>query len=229
MLHLRGFSDHQRTVRLGISPQYLELALLGCGRRNLSDTAIHSGSSAEIAKGLLDRHLDAGLLLVASDCFVDPSLEVINHRAEPLSWVRSQGFVVSPGAPDSGGRRGGQTTDEIMVRALQKAGLAFKIALTSADHHARMTAVEAGHAVTVLPQTIVPSHLVCARDYYLPALEIPKLFLCATEELSLSNCQVLQELDRQFFQPPAAAPVAPQLIGDRPRGAARSIRPPRCA
>src|SRR5438477_8312326 len=45
LLRLRGFADNRRTIRLGISPQYVEMALLGRTRRNLSDTTLHADNS----------------------------------------------------------------------------------------------------------------------------------------------------------------------------------------
>jgi DNA-binding transcriptional LysR family regulator len=205
LLRLRGSADSRRTIRLGISPQYVEMALLGRLRKDLADATIHAGPSTEIARGLLERHLDAGLLLVSSDLLISPSIRIVNQRHEELTWVRSHKFVVSPGSPIPLAIGTGQTTDEAMIRALQKAGMAYRIALTSADHHARMIAVESGHALTVLPKTIVPPGLVCARDYYLPPLEGAKLLLCATEEMDGQQCPILDDLNQQFFQPPPAA------------------------
>jgi len=208
LLRLRGFAGHKRTIRLGLSTQYVEMAMLGRMRRNLPDATIHAGPSTEIAKLLLERHLDVGLVLVSSDLLLSPTLHVVSQRAEELSWVRSQKFVVSPGAPIPLAIGIGQTTDEAMIRALQKAGLAYRIALTSPDHHARMIAVESGHAITVLPKTMVPPGLVCARDYYLPPLEAAKLFLCATEEIAGQDCPILDDLNQQFFKPQAAELIA---------------------
>lgn len=208
LLRLRGFADERRTLRLGISTQYVEQALLGRMRRNLPDATIHAGPSAEIAKALLERHLDLGLLLAASDLQISPTLHVVNQRHEELSWVRSNKFVLSPGSPIPLAIGTGQTTDDAMVRALQKAGLAYRIALTSSDHHARMIAVESGHALTVVPKTVVPPGLVCARDYYLPPLEGAKLFLCATDALDARDCPILDDLNQQFFKPAAAELIA---------------------
>jgi DNA-binding transcriptional LysR family regulator len=208
LLRLRGFADNRRAIRLGISTQYVELALLGRMRKNLPDVTIHAGHSTEIAKGLLERHLDVGLLLVSSELLVSPSIHVVNQRQEDLTWVRSHKFVVSPGAPIPLAIGAGQATDDAMIRALQKAGVAYRVALTSPDHHARMIAVESGHALTVLPKTMVPPSLICARDYYLPPLDSAKLFLCATEEFCAQDCPVLDDLDQQFFKPPAAELIA---------------------
>ncbi|MGA2292963.1 LysR family transcriptional regulator [Bradyrhizobium sp.] len=203
LLRLRGSADNRRTIRLGISTQYVETALLGRMRRNLPDATVHAGPSTEITKELLDRHLDAGLLLVSSDLMVSPAMRVINQRHEELTWVRSHKFVLSPGSPIPLAIGTGQTTDDAMIRALQKAGLAYRVALTGHDHHATMIAVESGYALTVLPKSIVPPSLVCARDYYLPPLESAKLFLCATEEMDAQDCPILGDLNQQFFEAPA--------------------------
>ena len=208
LLRLRGFADDRRAIRLGICTHYVETALPGRLRRCLADATVSAANSSEIDKGLLERHLDVGLFLMPSDTLLDPSLHVVNQREEELSWVRSPKFVVSPGAPIPLAIGIGQTTDDLMIRALQKAGLGYRIALTSSDHHARMIAVEAGYAVTVLPKKMAPSGLVCARDYYLPPLGTARIMLCATEELSSRPCQIVDDLNQQFFPQPAAELIA---------------------
>jgi DNA-binding transcriptional LysR family regulator len=95
-----------------------------------------------------------------------------------------------------------------MVRALQMAGVAYRVAVTSSDHQTCMIAVESGHALTVLPKTTVPASLVCARDYYLPALGTAKILLCATEALSSRPCPLLDDLRAQFFGAQAAELIA---------------------
>jgi DNA-binding transcriptional LysR family regulator len=208
LLRLRGCADNKRTIRLGISTQYVELALLGRMRKSLPDATVHAGSSAELARALHERHLDVGLLLGSSDLLLSPSFRVVGQRHEELTWVRSHKFVLSPGSPIPLATGTGLTTDDAMMRALQRAGLGYRIALTSPDHHARMIAVESGHALTVLPKAVVPTSLVCARDYYLPPLDGAKLFLCATEELDMQDCPILDDLNHQFFKPPAAELIA---------------------
>jgi DNA-binding transcriptional LysR family regulator len=208
LLRLRGFADNKRMIRLGISSPYVEQALLGRMRNNLPDASVQAGPSGELARALHERHLDVGLLLVSSDPQLSASFRVVGERQDELTWVRSQKFVLSPGSPIPLAIGTGQTTDDAMLRALQKAGLAYRIALISPDHHARMIAVESGQALTVLPKAVVPTSLVCARDYYLPPLDSAQLLLCVTDAIDTRACPILEALNQQFFKPPAAELLA---------------------
>jgi hypothetical protein len=123
--------------------------------------------STELSKGILDGYLDIA-------CLLDPPLELDRLVAswhEEFTWVRSANFVLSPGAPIPIVAWPGSVIDALTIRALEKAGLAYRIVFASQDHHARYLAVAAGFGVMHLPVRQIAAPLRVANEYYLPLLE----------------------------------------------------------
>src|SRR5262249_34085499 len=141
----------------------------------LSDIFIQTEHSVAIARGLLDGYIDVACI------FENPAIEqeidqlVVNEYEDPLVWVRSQGFVLSPGAPLPILTWPG---NDWMIRALARHGVAYKIVFNSPDYHAKLTATEAGIGLTAVPDSMVPAHLVRAKEYYLPPLPSIRAMLC---------------------------------------------------
>src|ERR1700748_2076574 len=100
----------------------------------------------------------------------------VNEDSDPLVWVRSRDFVLSPGAPIPIVT---WPADDWMISTLTKHGLTFKIVSTASDFHTRLSAVKAGIGLTAMPEGMVPADLVKATEYYLPALPPAKALLCA--------------------------------------------------
>ena len=86
---------------------------------------------------------------------------------------------------------------------MTKHGVSYKIVFNGSDYHARLAAVEAGIGLAVMPDSMVPSHLVKAKEYYLPALPPIKLLLCAHLGLETDQAQTLmKQLSALFFRKP---------------------------
>jgi DNA-binding transcriptional LysR family regulator len=111
--------------------------------------------------------------------------------------VRSNDFVLSPGAPIPLLTWPG---DDRMIRTMVKQGLPYRIVFNSPDFHAKLAALKAGIGITAIPKRMVPPDLVSAKEYYLPALPPIKALLCA--KLGLDNDQawiVMKQLSALFF------------------------------
>jgi DNA-binding transcriptional LysR family regulator len=133
---------------------------------------------------------------------VDVEQMVVNEARDPLVWIRSKDFVLSPGAPIPILTWPG---DDWMIRTLTKHGLSYKIVFNSPDYHAKLAAVEAGIGLTAIPESMVPSHLVRAREYYLPELPPLRAVLCVRLGLETDATSALvKRLSALFFKSPRA-------------------------
>jgi DNA-binding transcriptional LysR family regulator len=91
--------------------------------------------------------------------------------------------------------------DDWMIRTLTKHGLTYKIVFNSPDYHAKLTAAEAGIGFTAIPESMVPSTLVKAKEYYLPALPPIRSLLCARAGLETDQASaLLKSLSALFFK-----------------------------
>jgi DNA-binding transcriptional LysR family regulator len=199
LLLLRGASPEDQTIRLGLANFYSHRAMEGMSKAAMSNVCIYTDNSAEIAKSLLDGYVDIGVFLSLSDVPVDGAVDVIAQRDDELTWVRSKDFTLSPGAPIPLLTWPGQIVHDVMVQALERKGMIYRIAFSSPDYHARIEAAMAGIGLTMLPKGLVPTPLIAATDYYLPKLATPKLALCAREGIRKKHCMLIEELQVKFF------------------------------
>jgi molybdate transport repressor ModE-like protein len=167
ILALGGAVGEGQPLRLGLSSAYSVLFMKSwqtakC-REPLSIICAHS---SELSKSFADGHLDIACLVHPPREFEDPLFE----WREEYVWVRNRDFVLRPGSPIPVIAVPGSLHDQPMITALEKAGLAYRVVFTSADHHARFTAVIAGVGVMAVPRMLVTEALTVAREYYLPHL-----------------------------------------------------------
>jgi DNA-binding transcriptional LysR family regulator len=201
LLRLGGNTDGPQPLRLGLSTLFLEKFLGHQTAETLADIFIHADHSIEIAKGLIDGYIDVGCIFENSAFHAGIEELVVNECHDPQVWVRAKHFVVSPGAPLPILTWPG---DDWTVRALTKHGVSYKIVFNGSDLHAKLAAVEAGIGITVMPDSMVPSHLVKAKEYYLPPLPPIKLLLCVHLGLETGQAQALtKRLSAMFFEKPA--------------------------
>ncbi len=176
LLRLGGNTDGPQPLRLGMSTLFLPKFIKQQTTASLTDVFIRADHSLEIAKGLIDGYIDIGCIFENSAFESGIEELVVNECTDPLVWIRARNFVLSPGAPLPVLTWPG---DDWTIRALTRHGISYKIAFNSADHHAKLAAVEAGLGLAVVPESMVPPNLVKAREYYLPALPPIKVLLCA--------------------------------------------------
>jgi DNA-binding transcriptional LysR family regulator len=167
ILSLGGaISDFQPT-RLGLSSlfvkKFFETWRQGDAAVPISYICDHS---AELAKSFEYGHLDIACLINPPPAIGSVAFE----WREDYVWVRSRDFVLGHGNPIPLICWPGSLADELMINALEKAGLAYRVVFTSADHHSRITAVGAGVGLMGLPGRMVNDPLMIAKEYYLPPL-----------------------------------------------------------
>jgi DNA-binding transcriptional LysR family regulator len=167
ILSIGGAMQDKPPLRLGLSAMYVDRFLARWGGSGI-DSSIHfiCDHSPELARGLIDGYVDVA-------CLMNPPAgagELAESWAEPIAWVRSRDFVLSPGAPIPLATWPGGVLDRSSIEALESAGLNYRIVFASADQDARVAAVAAGIALMVVPARKVPDTLVVANEYYLPPL-----------------------------------------------------------
>jgi len=209
ILRIGGRTLRQEPVRLGVNNLYVKEIFKCLSAEALSNVIIQGGNATEIAKGLTDGYIDIGVFFATAELADQVANIVVNEEEEQFVWVRSKNFVLSPGAPIPLLSHPRNTTDTLMIRALTKKGIPYRIAFNSADNLARTAAAEAGIGVTVFPARVDPAPLVRAREYYLPELPPLKVLLCARQSFH-DGASLLKALSAQFFGKPAAnsGPVA---------------------
>jgi DNA-binding transcriptional LysR family regulator len=197
MLRLGGNAAGPQLLRLGLSTLFVADFVKHQTRESLADIFIHTDHSTAIGRGLIDGYIDMACIYENEAIKADVEELVINEFEDPLVWVRSSDFVLSPGAPIPLLTWPG---DDWMIRTMVKQGLSYRIVFSSPDHHAKLAALKAGVGITAMPKRMVPPDLVCAKDYYLPPLPPIKALLCA--RLGLDNDQawvIMKQLSELFF------------------------------
>jgi DNA-binding transcriptional LysR family regulator len=199
MLRLGGTAQGPQPLRFGISTLFIEEFLRHETAESLAGIVMYTDHSLGIAKGLADGYVDVGCILENSEAAAEISDLIVNAREEPFAWVRSKDFVLSPGAAIPLLTWPG---DDMMIRALTKNGSAYNIVFNSPDYHATVTALQTGIGLAALPRRLIPSPLVEAKEYYLPALAPVKTLLCARRELEMPQAKkLLDRLTETLFTP----------------------------
>jgi DNA-binding transcriptional LysR family regulator len=197
MLRLGGNAAGPQPLRLGLSTLFVPEFVKHQTRESLADVFIHTDNSTAIGKGLTDGYIDMACIYENETIKAEVEELVVNEFEEPLVWVRSHDFVLSPGAPIPLLTWPG---DDRMIRTMVKQGLPYRIVFNSPDFHAKLAALKAGIGITAIPKRMVPPDLVSAKEYYLPPLPPIKALLCA--KLGLDNDQawiVMTQLSALFF------------------------------
>jgi len=164
---------------------------------------------------MIDGHIDIACIVEEPGFRSEISHFIVDEYREELVWVRSRSFVLSPGTPIPLLTGPGENH---MVRTLTRHGLSFQIMLDSPDFSARVAAAGAGVGVTATPASVVPSFLVRAKEYYLPALPAVGVLLCSRERTD-ANSKVLRQLSDLLF--PQVSKPTPEPNFDRARAEQR--------
>ena len=198
LLMLRGGAPDDTPIRIGLSNIYSRRMIEVLSKAEMTNISIYADNSAEIVKCLVDGFVDIGVYLSLSDTPPDPMVEVVDQRDDEVAWVRSKDFTLSPGAPIPLLTWPGQIMHELMVQALERKGMIYRIAFSSPDFHARIEAAKAGIGLTVLPKRLVPSSLMIANEYYLPTCGTPRILLCARNDGGTKSAKLLETLRSRF-------------------------------
>ncbi len=203
MLRIGGVSDGPQPLRLGLSTLFVQAFIKSQTAHTLTDVFIQADHSVEIAKGLIDGYIDIACLFESPE--IEPGVTpfVVNEFSDPLVWVRSRDFVLSPGAPIPVLTWPG---DDWMIPTLTRQGRSYKIVFNSPDYHAKLGAVEAGFGLTAIPASMVPKTIVRTADYYLPVLPPIKALLCSRHDRENDkSVLLLKQLSKLFFPNNSAA------------------------
>jgi len=203
MLRIGGTSDGPQPLRLGLSTLFVQAFIKSQTAQALTDVFIHSDHSVAIAKDIIDGYIDIACLFenLEIDSGIGPF--VVNEFTDPLVWVRSRDFVLSPGAPIPILTWPG---DDWMMPALNRQGRSYKIVFNSNDYHAKLAAVEVGLGLTAIPASMVPKTIVRTADYYLPVLPPIRALLCSRHDRENDkSVLLLKQLSKLFFPNNSAA------------------------
>jgi DNA-binding transcriptional LysR family regulator len=168
ILSIGGALSDGRPVRLGLPTLCLDPFLENrrIGEELAMQTTFFCDQSSDLAKSFADGYLDLACLVN----FPDDIGELIHSWEEEVAWVRSRHFVLRHGSPLPVIGCPGSWQDDMMISAIEKAGLAYRIVFTSSDHHARTTAVANGIGLMLMPRRFVREPLLAAIEYYLPRM-----------------------------------------------------------
>jgi DNA-binding transcriptional LysR family regulator len=194
---LGGASAGPVLIRVGLSSLLVRDFMAHQTAQSLSDVQIVSDNSAVIARMLLDNTIDIACVLKNPNV-ADVSSMVVAESEDELIWVRSKDFVLSPGAPIPIITWSG---DDWMTTALERNGLAYRIAFNGQDFDAKKSAVEAGVGITALPKRLLPECLMHANEYYLPKLGNIISVLCVRPDAVASPrlAQIRESLSVTYF------------------------------
>jgi DNA-binding transcriptional LysR family regulator len=198
LLRLGGNNDGPQALRLGLSTLLVGAFIKSQATEALADIFVHADHSTSIGRGLVDGYIDIACIYETKSIEPEVQQMIVNESSDPLVWVRSRDFVLSPGAPIPIVT---WPADDWMISTLTKHGLTFKIVFSASDFHTRLAATKAGIGFTAVPESLVPADLVKAKDYYLPALPPAKALLCVRLGVETEKCAALiRQLSDTFFK-----------------------------
>jgi DNA-binding transcriptional LysR family regulator len=196
LLLLGGAAPEDGSIRLGLSHLCSQWMMEAMSKADMANVSIYADNSAEIAKSLLDGFIDIGIFHRLAEMPTDSTVELIEQRDDE---VTSKDFTLSPGAPIPLLTWPGQISHDLMVQALERKGMIYRIAFSSPDYYARIQAAKAGIGLMLLPKRLVLAPLIVANEYYLPTLGIPKLMFCAREGFRQKNRKIIEVLYSKFL------------------------------
>jgi DNA-binding transcriptional LysR family regulator len=203
LLRLGGNNDGPQALRLGLGTMFVSAFLRSRTTETLADIFVHADHSTSIGRGLVDGYIDIACIYETRAIDSEVQQMIVNEYSDPLVWVRSRDFVLSPGAPIPIVT---WPADDWMISTLTKHGLTFKIVFNASDFHTRLSAVKAGIGLTAMPEGMVPADLVKATEYYLPALPPAKALLCARLGVETEKgAALIRDLSDTFFKLPKSA------------------------
>jgi DNA-binding transcriptional LysR family regulator len=204
ILSLVGTAGEVASIRLGLAVPYAD-DFLSILQQTRMPQGLHftCNGSAEISRSLCDGFIDIACISESEHQTED----FASTWEEEIVWVRSPDFVLSPGSPIPLVNWPGSWLDMRVVNSLQRAGVAYRIAFASIDHHSRMAAVVAGIGIMGLHRRQVCGPLVVASEYYLPALETVRAGIAIRPGFNVSDAKELAAALERLA--PSAAVRAP--------------------
>jgi DNA-binding transcriptional LysR family regulator len=181
MLSLVGARLAKKTVRLGVSYLYAENYLAASATRGaLKGVAVQAGHSDDIRRLLLEGYLDVACVVAPEE---NSNLTIIDEWQEQLVWVRSKDFVLSPGQPVPLVAMAGSVSEATVIKALERASLAYEIVFVCSELQTRLAAVAQGIGLMAIPARLIKEPLIEAKEYYLPKIDPVRAAVCVRNDL----------------------------------------------
>jgi len=196
-LVLLGHGDSKRPpVRVGLSMTYAErvIARWRAAPSVIAEAAIYFDQAANLQRAFAQRALDVACVIGAFGGAGEP----IAHWQEKFVWARGRDFLLSPGAPIPLIDWPHSLSNEVAVRALEGAGLAFRFSLSSSDLHATVAAVAAGLGLVAIPVPLLAPPLIQATEYYLPPLSAMRAGIYVREDFDIDGYEAVIDLMRSL-------------------------------
>jgi len=186
-------------IRFGVPDDYAETLLasiMTCFSLHhpLVEVQVVCLGSVELAERVRKGDLD---IAIVTACEEIPEAEII--KEEPLCWVAGQYNAIENERPLPLAL-GGKHCDwaRLATESLNEAGIPQKLSLVSSNYAAIAPVVEAGLAITVLPQSIVRrTQRVIAKDAGLPVLPLSKVGLIQATTSLFAEIDTLSDLIRE--------------------------------
>jgi DNA-binding transcriptional LysR family regulator len=167
ILSLGGSMSDSQSIRVGVATLFGELFVRAWSSEPRGpQVSFLCDNSPDLTRSFGEGHLDVA-------CLVDPppeSGEPVFTWEEDYVWVRSPRFLLRAGEAIPLVTWSGTLAEQPMIHAMEKAGLSYRIALTSADYHLRATAVAAGIGLMAMPRRHIFPDLVMAKEHFLPPM-----------------------------------------------------------
>lgn len=198
-----GGNGEQVPIRVGLSIYYAERFMQTWRNAQLAvPPAIFFDLASNIQRAFHERTIDIACVIGA---FAGAG-ELVDHWEEEFVWARGRDFLLSPGAPIPLIDWPHSPSNDVAVRALEHAGLTYRLSIVSVDYHATVIAVAAGAGLVAIPRTLLAPPLIQATEYYLPSLSAMHAGIYAREGFESADCAPLIDLLR-LLRPPAPLPT----------------------
>lgn len=187
-------------IRFGIPDDYaaaLFAEIMTCFalRHPLAEMLVVCENSRVLNERIRQGEIDIALVTARPDM---PDVEILNE--EPLRWVAAKNIPIESerplpiavGGPDC-------AWSQLAVETLSRADIPMTYRLVSKNYATVWSAVSAGLAVTVLPETIMPKNLrVLSEDSGLPPLASCRIGLVKAPSSRVEGLQTLADLIREL-------------------------------
>jgi DNA-binding transcriptional LysR family regulator len=195
ILAFGGASSGPSPVRVGLSSLLVRKFMSKLETHILRDVQVVSDNSPAIVDLMLEGKVDVACIFKNTNA-KDVSSVVVETFDDQLIWARSRTFVLSPGSPIPIVTWSG---DDWMATALTRQGLAYRIAYNGEDVDGKLSAVEAGLGIIALPEHLLPSSLVHAKEYYLPKIGSIQCLLCVRPNFLSERISEIRDVIRETF------------------------------
>ncbi len=228
ILQIGGAPQDAAPIRIGLLPMLATafFSALQPSEQDIACVTFTCGHSRELAKALADGYLDIASFLSAPQEGAAAALE----WTEEFVWAQHRDFALCPGMPLPLIAWPDTWHAELMISALEKAHLAYRFVVSTADDGARIAAAVAGMGLIILPARQLAEPLVAAKAYDLPPVPAQRMGIYCRHGLDqtriapiLGKLKILAAVEKKKSRKAG-------LVNDRPpeRALGADEAPPSC-